>query len=102
MRIFLVTVLLMILTPSQSFAKTKLSTFIKGTLVEKSPKQWIVHNHEGTYWIKISRPPNWVRREGGGKISFWVKIDQITRFRPVKMSTASAEPPSMTSPASLP
>ncbi len=81
------------IAPVESQAESKLSTYIQGTLVAKSVKQWVVHNNEGTYWIKLSRRPNWVRRERDGKISFWVKIDQIKRFRPVKMSTAAVERP---------
>lgn len=76
---------LMIWLPSHAEAGTKISTFMEGTLVEKTLEQWVVTTNEGTYWIKLNRPLSWIRRsEAGTKISFWVRIDQITRFRPSK------------------
>ncbi len=75
----------MIWFPGQASAGTKISTFMEGTLIEKTLEQWVVMTNEGTYWIKLNRPLSWIRRsEAGTKISFWVRIDQITRFRPTK------------------
>ncbi len=82
---FYVLIALMIWFPGQDSAGTKISTFMEGTVVEKTLDQWVVMTNEGTYWIKLNRPLSWIRRsEAGTKISFWVRIDQITRFRPFK------------------
>ena len=89
---FYVLIALIIWLPVKADARTKISTFMEGTLIEKTMKQWVVLTNEGTYWIKLNRPLSWIRRiEAGTKISFWVRIDQITRFRPTK-ETVSLNP----------
>jgi|GEM_PF-6611176 len=87
MKFFFLTAFL-ILLPATSHARSKISTFMEGTLVEKSINQWVVLTKEGTYWINLTRPPSWIRRgETGTHISFWVRTDQISRFRPSGQAT---------------
>lgn len=89
MRCFALVVLLAC-WPQTSLAGGRISTFMEGIILEKTVDQWVVATNEGTYWIKMSRPLSWVRRNPGTRISFWVRLDQITRFRPLKLMPSSA------------
>jgi hypothetical protein len=88
---YYVLIALLLWLPAPAHAGNRISTFMEGTLVEKSFDQWVIETKEGTYWIKLTRPLSWIRRQTPTKISFWVRIDQITRFRPVKTLSAAAE-----------
>lgn len=76
--------LLLFLLPNIVLAEGgRFSTYLEGTLIRKSADEWVLATDEGTYWIYIRpRPVSWKRNHAGGKISFWVPIEQIRKVRP--------------------
>ncbi len=62
----------------------RIFTFLEGQVIDRSSTRLVIATLDGTYWISAKRPLNWLRKIDGSKthISFWVRIDQIQRFRP--------------------
>lgn len=70
------------LIPSRSSADGRMSTYLEGKIVSKSTGEWVVATEEGIYWITMDRPASWKRSLPKGRVSFWIAVDQIRRFRP--------------------
>ena len=61
----------------------RIFTFLEGQIVERSKSQVVIATVDGVYWVDSTRPLSWLRKlEGTTKISFWIRMDQIKRFRP--------------------
>lgn len=83
MRVAIIFLGLFLSLPTYAQGKAKISTFLEGRLVERSAHYWVVQTDEGVYWLDVRRPPSWVRRdERNHTISFWVRKEQIMRYRP--------------------
>lgn len=83
MRALLLSFALLLQAPSAHAGK--IFTFLEGTIIEKNREMVVLSTQEGVYWIKTTAAPlNWLRRLAGkNQFSFWVRIDQIQRFRPL-------------------
>lgn len=88
----LATMALTMLIPTQAWA-VRFSTYLEGTVVQKTTHQMVLNSEKGTYWIDIEkRPVSFTRRTGPDRIGFWVGLDQIKRFRPVVAQTVKHMP----------
>lgn len=83
MRVLILAFTIFVLSPSAHAGK--ISTFLEGTIIEKNKEMVVLSTQEGVYWIKTTMAPlNWLRSLGGhNEFSFWVRVDQIQRFRPL-------------------
>lgn len=83
---------LTVLTPSQAWA-VRFSTYLEGTVVQKTASVMVINSERGTYWIDIEkRPVSYTRSTGPDRIGFWVAMDQIKRFRPAHSETVKSRP----------
>lgn len=61
----------------------QMSTYVKGIVVKKTKSYLILQNNQGTYWISTKkRPPNFTKRYSEIETGFWVRIQDIKKFRP--------------------
>ena len=79
---FIAAIAFYFLFPASVHADTKISTYLEGVLKKKTKQEWVIETAHGIYWVALTRPPNWVRKTANDGISFWVRVDQIKRFRP--------------------
>jgi hypothetical protein len=77
------------LSGRDALADGRMSTYLEGKITRKTTTQWVLVAADGTYWISLERPPSWRRNLSAGRISFWIPLQQITRYRPA----ARPEPP---------
>lgn len=84
MRYVILLIGLMLAFPAYAHqSNSRISTFLEGQLLERTAKHWVIQTTDGVYWVDLKRPPSWVRRNHDREIvSFWVRIDQIARYRP--------------------
>lgn len=61
-----------------------MSTYLEGRLIKKTRRQWVLQAPEGRYWISVARTPSWQRKLSQKRVSFWVQVHQIRRFRPLQ------------------
>ena len=60
------------------------------TVIERNKETVVLSTSEGIYWINAGRPLSWLRKlSGKNRFSFWVRVDQIRRFRPAEVGTAA-------------
>lgn len=91
MRFLILTIALFCYSPGSQAGR--IFTFLEGTVIERSQQTVVLSTSEGTYWIDAGRPLSWKRKlPGKNRISFWVRVDQIRRFRPATIKTASEFP----------
>lgn len=81
---FLVPIALALFTllPLQANAAARFSTYLEGTVVQRTNRLLVVASSQGTYWINLRRPISYTHRISQTRIGFWVGVDQITKFRP--------------------
>lgn len=89
MRLFETALLTAILVQSVSvFASDRIFTYFEGRIQNKKGYLWQIATTEGQYWIDMTRPPSWFKRNQGGTVSFWVAHDQVRRYRPILLIPA--------------
>ncbi|MGE3760291.1 MAG: hypothetical protein AB7H97_21175 [Pseudobdellovibrionaceae bacterium] len=87
MRVLILAFALLLQTPAAHAGR--IFTFLEGTIIEKNKEVVVLSTQEGVYWINTTVSPlNWLRRLAGkNEFSFWVRVDQIQRFRPLHRVT---------------
>ena len=92
MRFLILAIAIMCYSPG-SQAAGRIFTFLEGTIIERNQEMVVLSTSEGVYWISAGRPVNWLRKlSGKNRFSFWVRVDQIRRFRPASVNTADLTP----------
>lgn len=61
----------------------KMSTYIQGTVIKKTPAYWVVQTDNGYYWISVDRPVSYTTKISEIETGFWVQTTDIKRFRPL-------------------
>jgi hypothetical protein len=89
MRFLILTIALLCYSPGSQAGR--IFTFLEGTIIERNKETVVLSTNDGIYWINASRHPlSWLRKlSGKNRFSFWVRVDQIRRFRPASVSTAA-------------
>lgn len=82
------TIALFALLPLQAHAGARFSTYLEGTIVQRTTHLLVVSSAQGTYWINLKRPISYTHHLSQTRIGFWVAVDQIKKFRPA-VSTAA-------------
>jgi hypothetical protein len=88
MRFLILTIALLCYSPGSQAGR--IFTFLEGTIIERNKQTVVLSTTEGIYWINAGRPLSWLRKlSGKNRFSFWVRVDQIRRFRPATVNTAA-------------
>lgn len=77
-----IAIALFTLLPAQAHAHARFSTYLEGTIIQRTNHQMVVASAQGTYWINLRRPISYTHHISQSQIGFWVGVDQITKFRP--------------------
>jgi len=66
----------------QAHGRSSISTYLEGNVVQRTHREMVFRSLDGgVYWISLSYPPSWVRKNASGQMSFWIPVRQIRKIQ---------------------